>query len=49
MAPATTLKVDGVDPDPNGGDLYAALRWDLSQIPRVQRVSSATVTLDITN
>ena len=46
---ATTLKVDGVDPDPNGGDLYAALRWDLSQIPRVQRVSSATVTLDITN
>jgi hypothetical protein len=30
---ATTLKVDGDDPDPGGKDLYAALRWDLSQIP----------------
>ena len=24
---ARTLKVDGDDPDPGGGDLYAALRW----------------------
>ena len=45
---ATTLKVDGVDPDPNGGDLYAALRWDLSQIPSGATVTSATVTLNIT-
>ena len=46
---ATTLKVDGVDPDPNGGDLYAALRWDLSQIPSGATVSNASVTLNITN
>jgi hypothetical protein len=46
---ATTLKVDGVDPDPGGGDLYAALRWDLSQIPSGATVSSASVTLEITN
>ena len=44
---ATTLKVDGVDPDPNGGDLYAALRWDLSQIPSGATVTNATVTLNI--
>jgi DNA-binding phage protein len=46
---ATTLGVDGVDPDPNGGDLYAALRWDLSQIPTGATVSGATVTLNVTN
>src|SRR5215218_3520905 len=46
---ATTLKVDGDDPDPGGGDLYAALRWDLSQIPAGATVSSATVTLNISN
>ncbi|MBA2714463.1 MAG: Ig-like domain-containing protein [Rubrobacteraceae bacterium] len=28
---AKSLKLDGNDPDPNGFDLYAALRWDLSQ------------------
>ena len=46
---ATTLKVDGDDPDPGGGDLYAALRWDLSQIPAGATVSNATVTLNISN
>jgi hypothetical protein len=46
---ATTLKVDGDDPDPGGRDLYAALRWDLSQIPAGATVSSATVTLSISN
>jgi glucose/arabinose dehydrogenase/PKD repeat protein len=46
---ATTLKVDGDDPDPGGGDLYAALRWDLSQIPAGATVTSATVTLNVTN
>ena len=46
---ATTLKVDGDDPDPGGGDLYAALRWDLSQIPAGATVSTASVTLNITN
>src|SRR5215213_6339582 len=46
---ATSLKVDGDDPDPGGGDLYAALRWDLSQVPAEATVSSATVTLNVTN
>ena len=46
---ATTLKVDGNDPDPNGGDLYAALRWDLSQVPAGATVTSASVTLNVTN
>ena len=46
---ATTLKVDGDDPDPGGKDLYAALRWDLSQIPAGATVTSATVTLNISN
>src|SRR5919112_590655 len=43
----TTLKVDG--DDPGGKDLYAALRWDLSQIPAGATVTSATVTLNISN
>ena len=46
---ATTLKVDGDDPDPGGKDLYAALRWDLSQLPAGATVTSATVTLNISN
>jgi glucose/arabinose dehydrogenase/PKD repeat protein len=46
---ATTLKVDGDDPDPGGGDLYAALRWDLSQIPAGATVTSASVTLNVSN
>jgi hypothetical protein len=46
---ATTLKVDGDDSDPGGKDLYAALRWDLSQIPAGATVTSATVTLNISN
>ena len=46
---AITLKVDGNDPDPNGGDLYAALRWNLSQIPAGATVNSATVTLNVSN
>src|SRR5919107_256954 len=46
---ATTLKVGGDDPDPGGKDVYAALRWDLSQIPAGSTVTSATVTLNISN
>jgi hypothetical protein len=46
---ATTLKVGGDDPDPGGKDVYAALRWDLSQIPAGATVTSATVTLNISN
>jgi hypothetical protein len=44
---ATTLKVDG--DDPSGKDLYAALRWNLWQIPTGATVTSATVTLNILN
>jgi hypothetical protein len=46
---AKTLKVDGNDPDPNGGDLYAALRWDLSSLPAGATVNSATITLNVSN
>jgi glucose/arabinose dehydrogenase/PKD repeat protein len=46
---ATSLKVDGDDPDPGGGDLYAALRWNLSSIPAGATVTSASVTLNVTN
>jgi glucose/arabinose dehydrogenase/PKD repeat protein len=46
---ATSLKVDGDDPDPGGGDLYAALRWDLSSLPAGATVSSANITLNISN
>src|SRR5919107_1617092 len=46
---ATTLKVGGDDPDPGGKDLYAALRWDLSQIPAGATVTSASVTLNVSN
>src|SRR5215212_6671712 len=46
---ATSLKVDGDDPDPGGGDLYAALRWDLSSIPAGATLTSASVTLNVTN
>jgi hypothetical protein len=44
---ATTLEVDGNDT--GGRDLYAALHWDLSQIPAGATVTSATVTLNISN
>jgi hypothetical protein len=46
---ATTLRVDGNDPEPGGNDVYAALRWNLSSIPAGATVNSATVTLNISN
>jgi hypothetical protein len=46
---ATTLRVDGNDPEPGGNDVYAALRWDLSQIPAGATATSATVTLNVSN
>src|SRR5829696_7369191 len=46
---ATTLKVDGDDPDSSGSDVYAALRWDLSSIPAGATVSSAKVTLNVSD
>src|SRR5919112_1180441 len=49
-AAETTNVVTSVDdPDPGGGDLYAALRWDLSQVPAGATVNSASVTLSISN
>src|SRR5919112_1488954 len=44
---ATTLEVDG--DDTGSRDLYAAVRWDLSQVPAGSTVTSATVTLNISN
>jgi hypothetical protein len=41
--------VDGVDPDPGGGDLYAALRWNLSSLPAGATIQDAKVTLNVTN
>jgi glucose/arabinose dehydrogenase len=46
---ATSLKVDGDDPDPGGGDLYAAVRWDLSSVPAGATITGASVTLNVTN
>jgi hypothetical protein len=46
---ATSVKVDGDDPDLSGNDAYAALRWDLSSVPAGATVSSAKVTLNVTN
>jgi hypothetical protein len=46
---ASSLRVDGIDPEPNGGDVYAALRWDLSSIPAEATVSSAKVTLNVSD
>jgi hypothetical protein len=46
---ATSLKADGDDPDRTGSDVYAAVRWDLSSVPADAKVSSATVTLNISN
>jgi hypothetical protein len=44
---ATTLEVDG--DDTGSRDLYAALRWDLPQVSAGSTVTSATVTLNISN
>ena len=45
----TTMNADGDDPDGSGKDKSAAIRWDLSGIAPGTKVSSASVTLAVTN
>ena len=40
---------DGDEPDNSGKDVYALIGWDLSTIPTGSQVSSASVTLNVTN
>jgi len=46
---ATTLGADGDDPGGSGRDAYSTLRWDLSSIPAGSKVSSVSITLNVTN
>jgi hypothetical protein len=46
---ATPLGVDGDEPAGTGKDKSALLKWDLSTIPAGSKISSASVTLNITN
>ena len=46
---ATTIGVDGDEPNGSGKDAYSLLRWDLSSIPAGSTVNSASVTLNVTN
>jgi hypothetical protein len=46
---ATSLGVDGDEPAGTGKDKSALLKWDLSTIPAGSKISSASVTLNVTN
>jgi hypothetical protein len=46
---ATTLGADGDDPSGSGKDKYGLLRWDLSSMAPGTKISSASVTLTVTN
>gem|GEM_PF-5189744 len=46
---ATSLSVDGDDPTFTGRDLSAVLRWDVSSIPPTAVVTSATLTVYVTD
>ena len=45
----TSLGVDGDEPAGTGKDKSALLKWDLSTIPAGSKISSASVTLNVTN
>jgi hypothetical protein len=45
----TPLGVDGDEPAGTGKDTSALLEWDLSTIPAGSKISSASVTLNVTN
>jgi hypothetical protein len=45
----TTLGADGDDPSGSGKDKYGLLRWDLSSMAPGTKISSASVTLTVTN
>lgn len=44
-----TLRVDGNDPPGTGRELRTLLQWDLSAIPAGSEVTSATITINVTN
>src|SRR5215208_1590172 len=46
---ATTLTGDGDEPSNRATDVYALIRWDLSSIPAGSKVSSVSITLNVTN
>jgi glucose/arabinose dehydrogenase/PKD repeat protein len=46
---ATTLTGDGDEPNNRSTDVYALIRWDLSSIPAGSKVSSVSITLNVTN
>ena len=45
----TSLGVDGDEPAGTGKDKSALLKWDLSTIPAGSKISSASITLNVTN
>jgi hypothetical protein len=46
---ATTLGADGDEPSGSGKDKYGLLRWDLASMAPGTKISSASVTLTVTN
>jgi hypothetical protein len=54
-APTTTygatssIGADGNEPAGSGKDVYALIKWDLSTVPAGSKVSSVSVTLNVTN
>ncbi|MBZ5515236.1 MAG: DNRLRE domain-containing protein [Acidobacteriia bacterium] len=49
LGTSTTLLIDGDDPGGTGKDLTALIRWDISSIPSGSDVTTATITIRITN
>jgi hypothetical protein len=46
---ATTLLVDGDDPGGSGKDKRALLKWDVSAIPSTKTVTSASITVNVSD
>ena len=46
---ATTVGIDGDDPDGTGKDKSGLLRWDLSNVPAGSKINSASVTVNVTD
>ena len=46
---ATTLGIDGDDPDGSGKDKSGLIRWDLSDVPTGSKINSASVTVNVTD
>jgi hypothetical protein len=44
---ATSITVDGDEPNKSGKDVYALIRWDLSSVPAGSRVTSVSITLNV--